>query len=235
MNEIIVEGKTVEEAIEQGLSQLGLAREQVDIEVVDEGKQGLFGIMGKTAQVRIRPLQVPVDRALRIVREILERMAIEAEVEGSRVEGELMLEISGAGGVLIGRKGQTLSALQYLVNRIYNKGQENLERISVDIEGYRKRREKEMTELADRLYRKALDQDKSISVKNLSAHDRRIIHMKLKDRNDVETHSHGVGHLRRIVISPRNRNRRRKGSGASERVRTFTKRFESPPRESDDS
>lgn len=232
--EIIVEGKSVEEAVEQGLSQLGLSREQVDVEVVDEAKARLFGLMGKAAKVRLRSLEGPLERALRVVRDILQRMGLEAQAEGTMEEGQVKIEVTGAGGVLIGRRGETLSALQYLVNRICNQDRDSWDRITLDVESYRARREKKMTEMAERLYRKVLDTGKAVTVKNLSAHDRRIVHMTLKDRNQVETHSHGTGRLRKLIVAPRGgkrggeRRERDSGGGASNRVRTFTKRFESP-------
>ncbi len=231
MEEIIVEGKTVEEAIEQGLSQLGVSREQVDVEVLEEPKAGLFGLMGKAAKVRLRPAEDALGRALRVVRELLRHMGVEAQAEGSTTHDQIEIHITGAGGVLIGRRGETLSALQYLVNRIANQDREHWDRIALDVEGYRDRREKRMTEMAERLYRKVLDTGKAVTLKNLSAHDRRIVHMTLKDRAKVETRSHGEGRLRKLVVAPRggNRGNRREknASEASNRVRTFTKRFES--------
>lgn len=261
MHEIILEGKTVEEAIEQGLAQLGVSRDKVEVEVLDEGKAGLFGLMGKMAQVRMRLQEDPLTRALRVLREILSHMNITAEVTGQMVEGVAEINIEGAGGVLIGRRGDTLSSLQYLINRILNQDQDNWDRINVDVEGYRKRREVEMKDLAERSYRKVLDSGKPMSIKNLSAHDRRIIHMTLKERQGIETYSHGEGHLRKLVITPKGQSRRQdaerdrggrdrgrgrdrdrdrdrnrdrdrdrgsRGMGASDRVRSFTKRFESP-------
>lgn len=230
--ETIVEGKSVEEAIEQGLSQLGLSREQVEVEVLEDAKSGLFGLMAKAAKVRLRPLEGGVARALRVAREILQHMGLEAEVEGMMEAGQVKLNITGAGGILIGRRGETLASLQYLLNRICNQDSERWDRIAVDVERYRARREEKMVEMAERLYRKVLDTGKAVTVKNLSAHDRRIVHMTLKERDSVETHSHGTGRLRKLVVAPRGgkrpERREQNSGGASDRVRTFTKRFESP-------
>lgn len=236
MKEIVLEGKTAEEAIEEGLKQLGVTREQVQVEILDEGKKGMFGLGGKMARVKLTRTEDNTERAAQIARDILERMGIEAEVSGEKVEDEIVIRISGAGGVLIGRRGQTLFSFQYLLTRILNQGEKEWDKITLDVEGYRERREKEMTDLAERLYKSVLEKGREITVKNLSAHDRRIIHMLLKERPEVETHSHGKGHLRKLVVSPRNKRRRsgpplsRRDSdgGASQRVRTFTKRFENP-------
>jgi len=232
MKEITVEGKTVEEAVEEGLAQLSAVREQVDVEVLEEARGGLFGLGGKQAKVRLRLVADALEQSLQIVRDILKHMGIEAEVSGARNNGEIEIEIDGAGGVLIGRRGQTLSSMQYLVNRIINQDKDDWEKISIDVEGYRKRRESEMTDLAERLCRKVLDTKRSITVKNLSAQDRRIIHMRLKERSGVETYSQGEGHLRKLIVAPEGRGRRPKadgpsGGGTNRRVRTFTMRFES--------
>ena len=235
MNEKIVEGKTVEEAIELGLKELGLSREEIDYEVLDTGKSGLFGMMGKQAKVKIRPRGDAVERAVGVVKKILDHMDVQAEVTGSQEEDQIGIDIHGAGGILIGRRGQTLSSLQYLVNRMLNQDQEEWDRILIDVEGYRQRREKEMGELADRLYKKVVNSGQEISVKNLSAHDRRIIHMNLKSRREVRTHSHGTGHFRRLVVSPTESRPRQEEPSTSKRVREFTKRFDTSTENNDDS
>ncbi len=285
MKEITIEAKTVEEAIEKGLEEMGgPSRESVEIEVLDEGKSGLFGLGGKEARVRLtlkegtsdqtapaaeKPEEIltesktageekdpgreapeisgdPEKLALETVREILKRMEIDADVQVSREEDEILISIDGAGGKLIGRRGQTLFSLQYLINRIVGRETGSDEMIIIDVEGYRKRREKEMTEMAERLYRQVQESGRSVTVKNLSAHDRRIIHLSLKSRQAVETYSRGNGHLRRLVIAPKGQGRKsendrrrssrpqrqRSGqgessssSGANNRIQVFTKRF----------
>jgi spoIIIJ-associated protein len=125
MKEIVLEGKTAEEAIEEGLKQLGVTREQVQVEILDEGKKGMFGLGGKMALVKLTRTEDNTERAAQIARDILERMGIEAEVSGEKVEDEIVIRISGAGGVLIGRRGQTLFSFQYLLTRILNQARRN--------------------------------------------------------------------------------------------------------------
>jgi len=217
LRQITVEGKTVEEAIELGLKELGtslspVSREEVDIEILESGKEGFLGLLGKPAKVLLSRRVGAGDataRALSIVRDILQRMEIDAEVDGEKKEEAIEISIMGAGGVLIGRQGETLSAFQYLVNRIFNAHKEPLEKTSlrqiiVDVENYRERRKNSMIDRALELYRGVVETGKAVSIKNLSPADRRIVHMTLRDREEVRTYSQGEGRFRIIVIEPRN-------------------------------
>jgi spoIIIJ-associated protein len=304
MREITIAGKSVEEAIEKGLQQLGVPREKVQVDVLEEGKTGgIFGIGGKLAQVRLsteegqapeaeaeeeyypepseqeepeedqrreqreerprreeKPAQEATDeavqRAVDIVRGIVEKMGFEPEITSEKDGSDIAIHVNRAGGALIGRRGQTLYALQYLVNRIFNEDKESWNQIRLDVEDYRKRREKEMLEMAERLYRKVLSNGEQVTVKNLSSQDRRVVHMALKDKDGVETYSKGTGHLRKLIIAPKggggrssrrsrpsrqdNRSRSRSGGGqsssssVSNRVRSFTMRLEESEEERKD-
>lgn len=205
MKTVEAEGRTLEAAVVKALKELGLRREQVKIEVLAEPKGGFFGFLGsRMAKVRVIPLQDDVlENAKTILFTILERMQIQGRIVTSWKDHLIFLEIkSSDGGLLIGRGGRTLEALQYLINRILNSRLREGERIVVDVEGYRKRREEELQALSLRLAAKAKATGEAIALAPLSPYYRRIVHIVLRGDRKVRTASKGNGFYRRIVISP---------------------------------
>jgi len=218
------ECETIDQAIANALKVLGVERDKISVDILSEGKKGILGFGAQKARIRAtlrkgsidvnitqsvtKPLNVTAiaERARSVLREILNRMGVKASVE-STVTGmgeEIILEISADNsGVLIGRKGQTLEALQYLVTRITGErtGSEG-PHIIVDIENYRARRRKSLEDMALRLGEKAKRQRKTVSVDALSAADRRVIHAVLQDDPWVTTKSLGQGSYRRLLIIP---------------------------------
>lgn len=231
MEYVETEGDSVDEAIEKALNILGLERDQVEVEVVAEGRKGLFGFGAMRACIRAtvrRPLRVAEEkgageqermavgqRGRDVVAEILRLMGVEATVEVKPGEApeEVVLDIrSGAGGLLIGHRGQTLEALQFLVTRIVGerRGDEGAQLV-LDTEKYRERRRRSLEDMALRLGEKAKRQRKTVSVDALSAADRRIIHEVLRDDPWLTTKSLGTGPYRRLLIIPEG-DRKRKES-----------------------
>lgn len=155
-------------------------------------------MMDRTALAEKREL------AAKVLREILDRMGIEAEVSAFDDGERIILDAHGSeSGLVIGKKGATLDALQYLVNRIvFTKPGEGT-MVIVDAEGYRGRREDSLTDLAKRLAEKAVRSGRPVPVEPMNAHDRRIVHMALADHPDVMTESEGEGMSRRVVIFPK--------------------------------
>lgn len=199
------EGRTVEEAVAKALQELGLRREQVRVEVLSEKKSGLFGLLGgRQARVRVIPLEEEaLGKARTVLEAILERMRIQGRITASWRDRRILLEVkSFDGGLLIGRGGRTLEALQYLVNRILDSGEERIEKVVVDVEGYRRRREEELRTLSLRLAAKARVIKEPIATIPLSPHDRRIVHLTLQEDRGVKTASEGTGFYRRVIISP---------------------------------
>src|SRR5215213_9119485 len=142
--------------------------------------------------------------AAKVLREILERMGVDAEVSAFDDGERIILDAHGSeSGLVIGKKGATLDALQYLVNRIIFKKPGEMAGITVDAEGYRGRREDSLTDLARRLADKAIRSGRPVPVEPMNAHDRRIVHMALADHPEVSTESEGEGMSRRVVIFPR--------------------------------
>jgi len=144
-----------------------------------------------------------IEIAKELTRGLLERMGVRAEVEGFLKEGNLCLEIRGdQEGILIGKHGRTLEALQMLVNRMVNKRLKNAMRVILDVDGYRKRRAESMAQMALRLGDEAKRTGHSQVAGLLNAYDRRIIHITLKEDPFLETESIGEGELKRVKIVP---------------------------------
>lgn len=226
MEYVETEGDSVDEAIERALKILGVERGRVEVEVVSEGRRGLFGFGAQRACIRASlrgPLvaeekgeerRVAVaERGKKVVAEILRLMGVEAAVEvkpGETTE-EVVLDIrSGEGALLIGHRGQTLEALEYLVTRIVSerRGEEGVQ-LMLDAAGYRERRRRSLEDTALRLGEKAKRQRRTVSMHPLSAADRRIIHAVLQDDPWLTTKSLGTGAYRRVLIIPEGDRRRR--------------------------
>jgi spoIIIJ-associated protein len=231
MDFVETEGDSIDQAIENALKRLGVARDQITVDILSEGKKGIFGFGAQKARIRAalrkgggsvnasEVTSVPVERAVMdaevaaiagraksVLAEILDLMGVKASVETKTGEkgDEIILEIRAENsGLLIGRKGQTLEALQYLVMRIAGEraGSEG-PHIVVDIENYLERRRKSLEDMALRLGEKAKRQRKTVTVDALNAADRRIIHAALQDDPWVTTKSLGQGSYRRLLIIP---------------------------------
>jgi len=221
MESLEVSAKTVEEAIERGLRQLGLTREQVETVVLNKGRSGFLGMGAEEAVVRLTPL-VPArgesdlpSTAKAALEEILSRMKLKAHVElrtdVQQEEGEsgippIALEVDGEDlGILIGRRGETLAALQYILRLIVAHQEKARVPLTVDVEGYKQRRYGSLRELALRMAQQAVSTRQSRTLEPMPADERRIVHLALSVNPDVVTQSVGEGELRKVVIMPRKR------------------------------
>jgi spoIIIJ-associated protein len=222
MKSIDTEGKTIEDAIHKACEELNACREEMNIEVLSEGSTGFLGLVGaKKAQVRatLKEIAAPPEKktapasadssspaaatARKILVDLLGLLGIEASVELREETERIFLSIKSDGsGLLIGRKGQTLDALEYLINKIVHKDAEDKKRIVVDTENYRSRREESLASLAHRLAEKAKRLGRPVTISPMNAHDRRIIHMALQDDKTLHTRSMGTGLFRKMIITP---------------------------------
>ncbi|HSD11706.1 MAG TPA: RNA-binding cell elongation regulator Jag/EloR [Candidatus Binatia bacterium] len=220
MKFIEVEGETIDEAIANAVATLGMPRERVRVEILNDARRGLLGFGGQKARVRASAREEAsaastepaggvrvgsTEDAARVLRELLALMDVPAQVEATPADeaGQVVLHVtSEAGGLLIGRRGQTLDALEYLVNRIVGRQDERGGRIVVDAEGYRERRSREVREMAIRLAARVRQTARAQSLDPLSPRERRIVHLALSGDTSVSTRSVGEGQLRRVVISP---------------------------------
>jgi len=198
-------GRTVDEAVEQALAELGIETDQALVEVLEEPSRGLFGILGaRPAKVRVRVRETPSQRARQLLGEIFRTMDLSVEMRIEEKEGVLLVDMQGAGlGVLIGKRGETLDALQYLVNLGINKGREERCKVVLDVEGYRTRREQTLEDLALKLAEKARQRGRNVVLEPMNSRERRIIHTALQGIDDIYTYSEGEEPYRKIVISPR--------------------------------
>ncbi|MCL1803875.1 MAG: protein jag [Eubacteriaceae bacterium] len=203
MKSIVSKGKTIQEAITNGLAELGISREQADINVLDEPQDGFIGIFGKQlARVEIIVKDSVTDVVKTFLENITEAMKIEATVT-TRIEDDILIfELSSpkSAGILIGKKGQTLDALQYLASLVGNKGQQKYVRIALDIESYREKRKRSLMDLADRI---ALNVEKSRgkhALEPMNPYERKVIHASLQNYRNIATYSIGDEPNRYVVI-----------------------------------
>ncbi len=226
------EAKTVDEAIATAMRTFHANFEQLDIQVISEGSKGLFGLVGtKTAKILARPATVsdedesqpgtedlfssPADDmqperertvtipegAPQILSDLLTLMNMPSEIK-LREDG--IIEIQGDGsGIIIGKRGATLDALQFIVNRILNKDRSEPVYVTIDTEGYRKRHMEHLRSMAMKMGQKARRTGQSVSLERMNPYDRRIIHLALKNDSRVNTKSIGDGIFKKIVIIPR--------------------------------
>jgi spoIIIJ-associated protein len=226
------EGKTTEEAIQNAARELNLPMEELNIDVIEPGSAGIFGLVGgRKAKIKVtlktpaeleeeeeeerdrgerkeEPQEDDVKFAKQTLEEILALIPVEATIAASREEKRINLMIQGdRSGLLIGRKGNTLDALQFLVNKIVSKALDKKIDVVIDSENYRRRREDSLTQLALKMGDKAKRIKKPVTTNPMNPHDRRLVHLALKDDEHLETRSRGEGLMKRVVIIP-------KGKGA---------------------
>jgi spoIIIJ-associated protein len=201
---IEVSGRTEEEAIAAGLEQLGKTRDEVSVEVVERSKKGVLGIGRTDAVVRLsyEVADTQRDRVERYLRGLLDCMGIEADIEITEREGGgLVANLSGSAmGAVIGRRGETLDAIQHLVNYSVNRGSEKMH-ISVDAENYRSKREESLVRLAEKMAAKAVKYKRSMALEPMNSYERHVIHTALQNYEGVSTASTGVEPNRRVVVT----------------------------------
>jgi len=222
---------TVDEAVARGAAELGLPESDLEVEVLDEGGKGVLGLGARQARVRlsVRPAEAQVEPpeapastpveddgqsvqvAIDTVSELLTRMGFDAKVTarwGEPTEADqtrpLHVDIHGDDlSTLIGRKGETLAALQYITRLIVTKELDTPVAIVIDIEGYRDRRERQLRQLARKMAQQAEERGQTLTLEPMPANERRIIHIELRDHPTVYTESIGEGPSRKVTIIPR--------------------------------
>ena len=203
MEELEITAKTVEQATEEAEKRLGIGRDQFETVVVKEGKSGIF--RGEGAVIRVKPL-VPLEKdivgvAIEVLENLLGLMEVTGAIKASSGEIPIALDIEGDDlGILIGRRGQTLACLQYIVRLIVAGRLKAWLPLSIDICGYKKRRRDSLQKLALRLAEQVKLRHRAITLEPMPADERRIIHLALANHPDVVTHSVGEGEDRKVVI-----------------------------------
>ena len=244
MNQIIQTGRTVEEAEEQALAALGADRSEVEVEILNRGRQGFLGIGGEPAEVRVTRLSgadadepepdpaerdeddgpqddqtvaddapvitieagTPAEAAIQAVERILTTVGADVDVSLRSAHDEFtggpVIDINGPdSGLLIGRRGNTLQSLQFIVQSIVRQRFEEEDiRVALDVEQYRQRREDSLREMADRVANRVAQTGRSITLEPMPPSDRRVIHLYLDDREGIRTESVGFGESRKVQI-----------------------------------
>ncbi len=217
-------GKTEEAAIAAALEELGLDRDDVSVEIVERAKSGFLGIGASPAVIRVQyeapdeeaeqeaapaEAQAPADepesyaRIRAFVSGLLEHMGIQAQIDiTARDNGGVNVNLSGSGmGAVIGRRGETLDAIQHLTNYAVNRGSDKHMHISVDAESYRAKREESLVRLAEKMAAKAVKYKRSMALEPMNSYERHVIHTALQDYEGVTTSSTGTEPNRRVVVS----------------------------------
>ena len=221
-------GRTEDEAISAALAELGMDRDDVSVEIVERAKSGFLGIGASPAVIRVsyevedEPEEIVTEAAEELATEaevvdenadyaavrsflsgLLEHMDVKAQLEiGPRDNGGINVNISGNGmGAIIGRRGETLDAIQHLTNYVVNRGSDKHMHISVDAESYRSKREDSLTKLAEKMAEKAIKYKRSMALEPMNSYERHVIHTALQNYEGVTTSSTGVEPNRRVVVS----------------------------------
>ena len=214
MDMITVTAKTVDEAVTKALIELETTSDKLEYEVIDKGSAGFLGIGSKPAIIRARKKETLQDRAVLFLSQVFEAMKLDVDISVAYNEEEKEMNIDLAGedmGILIGKRGQTLDSLQYLVSLVVNKKSSDYIRVKLDTENYRERRKETLETLAKNIAYKVKRTRRPVSLEPMNPYERRIIHSALQGFAGVTTYSTGSEPSRRVVIAPEGAPRRTGG------------------------
>lgn len=194
-------GKSVEEALRLALIDLEVTRDQVEIEILEEGSKGFLGLGAKETRIKVSKINTSTDVAKNFLGQMLKEMNIKADIECEQVEETLNINMIGEDmAILIGKRGQTLDSLQYLVSLVVNKDRDSYLRVILDTENYRAKRKETLESLADKLALKVKKSRKNVILEPMNPYERRIIHSTLQNNPNVSTKSEGDEPYRKVVI-----------------------------------
>lgn len=206
--EAIGTGRTVEEAINNACEELGVERERIDFDILEHpSKRRLLGLIGPSeAKVKVFYEVNTEDRAKSYLKEVLSKMDLgDVTVEATEKDGTLVLDMEGEGlGIIIGHRGETLDALQYLVSLVGNRGEEDYKRIALDTGNYREKRERTLTALARRIAINAVKTKRPTTLEPMNPYERRIIHTAVQEIRGATSWSVGEEPHRKVVIGVEN-------------------------------
>lgn len=194
-------GKSVEEALRLALIELEATREQVEIEILEEGSKGFLGIGAKETKIKVTKKNDVNEIAKNFLLSILNEMNIDAQIDVMKVDDALNINMIGEDmAILIGKRGQTLDSLQYLVSLVVNKDRDDYLRVVLDTENYRAKRKETLEALAEKLAAKVKKSRKNVILEPMNPYERRIIHSTLQNNPNVSTKSEGDEPYRKVVI-----------------------------------
>ncbi|WP_422485774.1 RNA-binding cell elongation regulator Jag/EloR [Gudongella sp. DL1XJH-153] len=205
MKFVVKTAKTVEEALQEALVELKATEKEVEYEIIEEASKGLFGLIGtKEAKIKVVLKNDPEEKADKFLDGILKGMGIIALYDISIEEDIMKIEINNISssdmGILIGKRGNTLDSIQYLLSLAINKERENYLKVILDAEGYRAKREETLKRLANKMAEKAKYSKRPVKLEPMNPYERRIIHSALQEFEGVSTYSEGNEPYRRVVI-----------------------------------
>ena len=204
MDFIEFSAKTVDDAITEACQKLTVTSDKLEYEVIEEGSSGFLGIGAKPAVIKAKVKDSVADKAKEFLKEVFDamNMTVVIAVKYNEENRNIDIELSGDEmGVLIGKRGQTLDSLQYLVSLVVNKGEDEYIRVKVDTEDYRKRRKETLENLAKNIAYKVKRTKRPVSLEPINPYERRIIHSALQNDKYVTTHSEGEEPFRRVVVT----------------------------------
>lgn len=202
--------KTVDEAITMAMLELGTTADNLEYEVIEKESSGFLGMFSKPAIIKVKLKKNVENLAKDFLEKVFKAMAIEAKADLIYDEENFLLEIDIEGeemGVLIGKRGQTLDALQYLVSLVINKNSDSYIKVKLDTENYRARRKQTLENLAKNIAYKVKRTRRSVTLEPMNPYERRIIHSALQNDKYVDTHSEGEDPYRKVVINYKRSNR----------------------------
>lgn len=205
MNGMTATGQTVEEAVQLALTQLHVSKENVEIRIIDEGKRGFLGFIGaRPAVVEVIVKKNPAEQAEMYLKSIIQEMNVAADVSMTVKGKEVLFTLSGEQvALLIGKRGATLNALQYLTQLVANRYTKQYINITIDAENYREKRKRTLESLAHRLAKQAVNTKEKIVLEPMPSFERKVIHQALSKHSYIITTSEGAEPNRRVVISPK--------------------------------
>ncbi|GAA0334617.1 protein jag [Bacillus carboniphilus] len=197
-------GQSVDEAIQSALSELNISIDQAEITIVDEGKKGLLGIFGsRPAIVKVKVKEDPLSDSVKYLEAVTKMMGTNVQIDVNKNGRVLEMNVtSDKSGLLIGKRGQTLNALQYLTQLVANHSSDQYVTVILDAENYREKRNETLVQLAERLAYKAIQTKKEVSLEPMPSYERKVIHTALSHNHKVRTFSSGAEPNRHIVIAP---------------------------------
>ena len=208
MKSVIKISKSVDDAVEAAIEELGVNRSEIEVEVLEEPNKGFLGLIGvKDATVKVSVVDNSKELAEEFLTDMLTHMGIEGNFTIEKKSTGLYIDIDGVSpsdmGIVIGKRGNTLDSIQYLLSLYVNKNTSNYIRVFLDAQGYRDKREKTLKNLAKNMAKKTIRTRKPVKLEPMNPYERRIIHSALQDEKKVKTYSEGEEPYRRIVIKER--------------------------------
>jgi len=204
VKQVTATGQNVDEAVESALAQLKTTKDRTEIDVIDEGKKGIFGIFGtRPAVVKVTVKIDAVEEAVTYLKSVSEKMGASINVDVKKDGKIVLLTMSGEKiALLIGKRGQTLNSLQFLTQLVVNRYSDQYATVLLDAEDYRQRRNDTLIQLAERLAQKAVRTGQNVALEPMPSYERKVIHTALMSNKKIKTYSDGTEPHRHIVISP---------------------------------